>query len=101
MTAMGAAFLVSYTRAKSDSLGFSSGSGLANVGFAPREVRVGILAVGLVLTDFGGGLGSFMWPADGLWYLTLTLGLITILAGVTTIQRIVFVYRQSNSQEVK
>src|SRR3954453_15344892 len=48
--AMAAAFMVSYTRAKAESLGFVPGTGMANVGVAPREVRVVILTVGLILT---------------------------------------------------
>ena len=49
---MAAAFMVSYTRAKSESLGFSSGTGMANVGLAPREVRSVILVVGLIGAAF-------------------------------------------------
>ncbi|HWH38079.1 MAG TPA: CDP-alcohol phosphatidyltransferase family protein [Candidatus Limnocylindrales bacterium] len=98
MAAMAAALMVSYTRAKAESLGFASGKGLASVGFAPREVRVVILAVGLVLTDLGGGLGEMMWPTAGSQFLFLSLGLITLLATVTTIQRIVHVYLQSKKE---
>jgi CDP-diacylglycerol--glycerol-3-phosphate 3-phosphatidyltransferase len=83
--AMAAAFMVSYSRAKSESLGFSSGSGMANVGLAPREVRSVILVVGL--------LGA----AYDVRVLIGALGLIAILAIVTTIQRILFVYQQAQS----
>ena len=38
--AMVSAFMVSYTRAKAESLGFTSGTGMAAVGLAPREVRI-------------------------------------------------------------
>src|SRR4029079_746958 len=41
--AMAASFMVSYTRAKSESLGFTPGTGMANVGIMPREVRLAIL----------------------------------------------------------
>jgi len=85
--AMAAAFMVSYTRAKADSLGFSSGSGIANVGVAPREVRSVILVLGL--------LGA----AFDLRVLIGALGLIVVLATITTIQRILFVYRQSQSAQ--
>ena len=44
---MAAAFMVSYTRAKSESLGFTPGTGMAAVGIAPREVRLVILTIGL------------------------------------------------------
>ena len=40
---MGAAFMVSYTRAKSEGLGFSAGTGMAAVGVMPREIRLVIL----------------------------------------------------------
>jgi CDP-diacylglycerol---glycerol-3-phosphate 3-phosphatidyltransferase len=83
--AMAAAFMVSYTRAKSESLGFSPGKGMANVGLAPREVRSVILVVGL--------LGA----AFDIRILVGAIALIAILATLTTIQRILFVYRQSQS----
>ena len=102
--AMGASFMVSYTRAKSESLGFTPGTGMANVGVAPREVRLVILTVGLLLSGAAGGVfqvdcgnlfcvGSFV--GGGTPWLTATLGLITILATVTAIQRIVHVARQT------
>jgi phosphatidylglycerophosphate synthase len=104
MTAMASAFMVSYTRAKSESLGFAPGAGMANVGFAPREVRTVILVVGL----FAAGLlyGSFYGlcpagvPCPQMWQFALAaaLGLITILATLTTIQRIVHVYLQSKKE---
>lgn len=101
MAAMAAGFMVSYTRAKSESLGFSPGSGMASIGLAPREVRIAILVVGLVATGFFGGLGiRLSLNGAGSSALGLSLGLITLLATITTIQRILFVYRQSKSQEV-
>jgi len=80
--AMAAAVMVSYTRAKSESLGFSSGTGMANVGLAPREVRSVILMLGLIAA------------AIDIRILIGALALIAILATLTTIQRILFVYRQ-------
>ncbi|HYC06832.1 MAG TPA: CDP-alcohol phosphatidyltransferase family protein, partial [Candidatus Binatia bacterium] len=47
--AMAASTMVSYTRAKAESLGFASGTGMAAVGLAPREVRLAILSVGLIV----------------------------------------------------
>ncbi|HEY4227491.1 MAG TPA: CDP-alcohol phosphatidyltransferase family protein [Candidatus Limnocylindrales bacterium] len=108
-TAMGAAFMVSYTRAKSESLGFTPGTGMAAVGLAPREIRIVLLVIGLVATAFRGGLAVIYDPGfggyqggyasfgdnDGSGALALTLGLITILATVTTIQRILHVRAQS------
>jgi phosphatidylglycerophosphate synthase len=47
--AMGSSFMVSYTRAKSESLGFTPGTGMANVGVAPREVRLVVITIGLLI----------------------------------------------------
>lgn len=107
--AMAAAFMVSYTRAKAESLGFSTGSGLAGVGLAPREVRIVILTVGLILAGNGALLvDCSAIPADSLadcWgqgeilltglSLAASLGAITILATLTTIQRILHVRAQA------
>ena len=109
--AMAASFMVSYARAKSESLGFGSGTGMANVGLAPREVRSVILVITLIATGLSGDIsgGSLLVPfntfdlssAGRLW-LAGGLGLIAVLATITTIQRIVFTYTQSKSpnQEV-
>lgn len=109
--AMAASILVSYTRAKAEGLGFAPGNGLANVGVAPREVRIAILFVALVLTGLNGGLGGeiqtlelrtidlpfglFLTANNGAAYLGIGLALITILATITTIQRILHVRGQS------
>ena len=94
--AMAASFMVSYTRAKSESLGFSSGTGMASIGLAPREVRSVILSLALVIA------GLLVEPVrNGIpaWWIVIVgaLALIAILATLTTIQRILFVYRQSKS----
>ena len=90
--ALVSAFMVSYTRAKSESLGFSSGSGMAAIGFAPREVRTVILGIALV------GAGIFGVSADiadlGSLILAAGLGLIAVLATITVIQRVRFVTSQ-------
>ena len=101
-SAMAAAFMVSYTRAKSESLGFTTGTGMAAIGLAPREVRIMILVVGLVAAG--------VWSAHQIWcvvgpcpqpigggvlVLAGALALITILAVITTIQRILHVRAQS------
>jgi len=96
--AMAAAFLVSYTRARSESLGFTPGSGMAAVGVAPREVRIVILTGGLALVHVGGGLHELP-GGDGRTPLAATLFLIAVLASVTTIQRILHVMSQSREQE--
>jgi phosphatidylglycerophosphate synthase len=105
--AMAASFMVSYTRAKSESLGFTPGTGMANVGLAPREVRLVLVTLGLLLTGWNGGIVAPITVAglvDMTWWagrpvLAGTLGLITILATITTIQRIVHVIRQPASKE--
>jgi CDP-diacylglycerol--glycerol-3-phosphate 3-phosphatidyltransferase len=110
--AMAASFMVSYTRAKSESLGFASGTGMAAIGLAPREVRLGILSVGLIWTGLWlpfvpldgctetapgmGTCGFALYPNPfGSTVLAGTLGLIALLATVTTIQRIFHVRAQS------
>jgi len=85
--ALVASFLVSYTRAKSESLGFTPGTGMANVGLAPREVRLAILTIGLLAA----GLNAT--------WLVVGLALITILATITTLQRILHVIRQPTNEE--
>ena len=107
--AMASAFMVSYVRAKAESLGFTTGSGMASVGLAPREVRIAILTVGLVLTGLLGGVGadtdseglllSQVPRPDGAYALAVSLGLIAILATATTIQRIVHTIRQAQHQQ--
>jgi phosphatidylglycerophosphate synthase len=98
--AMSAAFLVSYTRARSESLGFTPGRGMAAVGVAPREVRIVILTVGLVAVHSGGGLHQLA-GSDGRAPLAITLALIAVLATLTVVQRIVHVMNQAREQEQK
>jgi phosphatidylglycerophosphate synthase len=86
--AMASAFMVSYARAKSEGLGFTEGTGMAGVGLAPREVRIVILTIGLIAAAIGGQ----QW-------LGLALGLITILATITVIQRVIHVLNQNREQE--
>jgi phosphatidylglycerophosphate synthase len=103
--AMVSAFMVSYARAKGESLGFPSGGGLANVGLAPREVRIVLLSIGLIATHMLGGLniiydsgfGGYapLGERDGSRVLALSLALIAILATITTIQRILHVRAQA------
>ncbi len=98
--AMSSAFMVSYARSKSEGLGFTKGSGMAEVGLAPREVRIVILTAGLILTAILGGTSvADTGSADVTWtlgrpVLALCLGLIAVLATITTIQRILVVIRQ-------
>lgn len=76
--AMAAAFMVSYTRSRAEGLGLSTGSGIANVGLAPREIRIAILFVGLVAAGM---------MADPIPALEVSLGAIALLATITTVQR--------------
>jgi CDP-diacylglycerol--glycerol-3-phosphate 3-phosphatidyltransferase len=77
------AFMVSYTRAKAEGLGFSG-----EVGIAPRPERIVILGIGLVAAGLTGGPGSSIW-------LQLALGAIVVLTTITVIQRILHVRRQA------
>ena len=96
---MTSAFMVSYTRARAESLGFAPGKGMANVGLAPREVRLVILTVGVVLAGLMGGVQvrrhrrhASPMARSG------PLGLLVVLATITTIQRIVVTLRQASTQ---
>jgi CDP-diacylglycerol--glycerol-3-phosphate 3-phosphatidyltransferase len=103
--AMGAAFMVSYTRAKSEGLGFTAGTGMASIGVMPREVRLVILSLGLVLAPSPiheavpagaacAGLCDF--PQGGT--LIIALGIIAVGATITVIQRILHVRGQARHQ---
>jgi CDP-diacylglycerol--glycerol-3-phosphate 3-phosphatidyltransferase len=114
--AMAASLLVSYVRAKAESLGFAPGSGLMNVGLAPREVRLVLLAGGLVLLPAVGPIGpwTFVCPLDPNTYTVLcaapdafragdtvlggALGFIAILATITVVQRVLVVARASRGE---
>lgn len=103
--AMASAFMVSYTRAKSESLGFTPRTGMASIGLAPREVRVVILTLGLVAAGILSSMEAARIAGSGppfpYWWQALvgSLALITILATITTIQRILHVYREAKQQE--
>jgi len=103
--AMAAAFMVSYTRAKAEGLGFSSGTGMAAVGLAPREVRIVILTLGLVAAGILPGFpedmdipGARAYPLSAL-ALEAALGLIAILGTITVIQRILHTRALARQQE--
>ncbi len=104
--AMGSAVLVSYTRSKSEGLGFTAGTGMAAVGVMPREVRLVVLSLGLMLAGILGTLredtscvgcagGGAILP--GVWVLFLALAIITIGSIITVIQRILHVRSQATS----
>ena len=103
--ALGSAVMVSYTRSKSDGLGFTAGTGMAAVGVMPREVRLVILSLGLILAGLlgtssassGTGAGGAAMPL-GITALFIALGIITIGATITVIQRILHVRSQAHQQ---
>jgi CDP-diacylglycerol--glycerol-3-phosphate 3-phosphatidyltransferase len=99
--AMGAAFMVSYTRAKSEGLGFTTGTGMAAVGVMPREIRLVVLSLGLILAGVlgvaapCGNLFCVDAQAQGANVLILALGIIAIGATITVIQRVLHVRNQA------
>jgi phosphatidylinositol phosphate synthase len=102
--ALGSAVMVSYTRSKSDGLGFTAGTGMAAVGIMPREIRLVILSLGLILAgilgttvESSGGAGGAAMPI-GITVLYLALGVITIGSIITVIQRILHVRSQATHQ---
>ncbi|HEY53567.1 MAG TPA: CDP-alcohol phosphatidyltransferase family protein [Caldilineae bacterium] len=74
-TALVTSFMVSYTRARAEGLGYE-----AKVGFGSRVERFFIMVIALL----------FKQPIIG-------LALITLLAGITTIQRIYVVWKQAKA----
>jgi Phosphatidylglycerophosphate synthase len=105
--ALGSAVLVSYTRAKSEGLGFTPGSGMAAIGIMPREVRLVILSLGLILAGLLGTMpdnsscptcaGGMAFPI-GAYALFLALGVITVGSIITVVQRILHVRQQAKHQ---
>jgi len=85
IAALIASFLVSYTRAKAESLGLS-----ATVGLAPRTERVILIVVGLALAGIGFAIG-----------LIGAIGLVAALSVAATIQRIKHVRAQGESSQEK
>jgi phosphatidylglycerophosphate synthase len=107
--ALGSSVMVSYTRAKSEGLGFTPGTGMAAIGIMPREVRLVILSVGLILAGvFGTGpiapcsecVRTSTYPL-GVFALFGALVLITIGSILTTIQRILHVRSQAKQQSTQ
>jgi CDP-diacylglycerol--glycerol-3-phosphate 3-phosphatidyltransferase len=110
--AMGSAFMVSYTRAKSEGLGFTVGTGMAAVGIMPREVRLVTLSLGLILTGLEGTANPLLelrshslpggielaLPWAGERWLAFALIIVAIGSIITTIQRILHVRAQAKHQ---
>jgi CDP-diacylglycerol--glycerol-3-phosphate 3-phosphatidyltransferase len=108
--AMGAAVMVSYTRSKSEGLGFTSGTGMASIGIMPREIRLIILSLGLIAA---GALGAQARDGDpcgnllcldesgkGISAILIALAIIAIGATITVIQRILHVRSQAKSAPI-
>ena len=92
--AMASAFLVSYARAKSEGLGFTTGAGMAAIGLMPREVRLIVLTLGLVVAGLAGGITATL-DATGSAILAAALAIVAIGATVTVIQRVLHVRAQA------
>lgn len=81
--AMSTAFMVSYSRAKAESLGWQG-----EVGIAPRPERVVILGLGLIAAGLSGGLAGGPW-------LQAALAILLITTTITVLQRITYAHRQA------
>jgi len=77
-----ASFLVSYVRAKAESMGAT-----AAVGLMPREVRLTVLLVGIGLW---GALGVY-------WLVVAAFAAVALLSVITLVQRVAFVSRVLNT----
>jgi CDP-diacylglycerol---glycerol-3-phosphate 3-phosphatidyltransferase len=89
------ASVVTYARAKAEVVGLHG-----EVGFAPREVRIAILGIALIVVGYLGGVGQ--GPDGTPWgdvILVASLGIIAALSAVTVIQRIMHTRAQLNEQE--
>jgi CDP-diacylglycerol--glycerol-3-phosphate 3-phosphatidyltransferase len=103
VVALVGAFMVSYVRSKAEGLGFSPGTGMAAVGVMPREVRLVVLTMGLVLGGLAGtaspaadadGAGGAALPF-GIVIIEIALAIIALGATITVLQRIIHVRRQA------
>jgi CDP-diacylglycerol--glycerol-3-phosphate 3-phosphatidyltransferase len=93
--AMATASVVTYARARAEAVGLHG-----EVGIAPRPERLVVLALGLVVTGFLGGLSppglrSAVGSSSANAALAIALGIITVTCAITIVQRIVHVHRQS------
>lgn len=95
--AMASAFLVSYARARSEGLGFTTGTGMASIGLMPREVRLVVLTLGLCAAGLAGGAAAAL-DAPGSAVLAGALAIITLGATITVIQRVLHVRAQASRE---
>lgn len=92
--------VVTYTRAKAELVGVHG-----EVGFAPREIRLLLLGIGLVVTGLSGGIGasgllSLPPPeASGNFALLSAMTLIALTSAITIVQRLLHVKQQLEDQE--
>jgi len=93
---MAFASVVTYGRAKAEVIGLHG-----EVGMAPREVRLVMLAGGLILAGATGGLPYLSGATGGSWSLVLSLGLISLLSAITIVQRILHVKSQLDQTSSK
>ncbi|HEY9165392.1 MAG TPA: CDP-alcohol phosphatidyltransferase family protein [Candidatus Kryptonia bacterium] len=104
--AIGGSIMVSYIRARAETLGFK-----ANVGLARRQERVVILGAGLVLNVFDdfferifrplidNALGKgFQHPP---FLLAVSIVLLALLTNITAVQRLFYVYRQFKNEKAQ
>ena len=97
--AIGGSIMVSYIRARAETLGFK-----ANVGLARRQERVVILGSGLLLNVLDGWFEKIFAPVIGDIFggnfvhppfaLAAAVLLLAILTNVTAIERLYYVYKQ-------
>ena len=96
------AAVVTYTRAKAESLGVHG-----EVGIAPRPERLVILAVGLIVAGLlgpgnsptcEGCAGGAAYPV-GLLVIEVALAIIALLSAITVVQRLIHVKQQLDQQE--
>ena len=86
LIAMAGSFLVSYVRARAQSLGFS-----CDVGILARPERVVIIVAGLLLESIGIRVGS--WSP-----LTVALLILAVGTNFTAVQRIWVVWQQNRAE---
>jgi CDP-diacylglycerol--glycerol-3-phosphate 3-phosphatidyltransferase len=89
--------VVTYTRAKAESLGVHG-----EVGIAPRPERLVVLSAGLILGGIGGVCGAFdcvYFGESGVGNLPLglALGILVVTSAITVVQRILHVRQQLSS----
>ena len=101
--AIGGSIMVSYIRARAETLGFK-----ANVGLARRQERVVILGFGLVLNIFDGWFEKMFAPvitdlfgnnfAHPPFAVAAAVVLLAFLTNFTAIERLYYVYKQFKSE---